>query len=145
MLLITNYSSVYLSICLFISFIYLLNYTPSGRSVFTKEYLAWLKATPKLGRPILSGSIFISLEVTQQVTRQKILPKSGGIVAHKLFTLACKIQKALPVVVAKSREKHQTILVSSGGVAVVTIAYVHNILLNLRDPFLVGAFLPRWR
>ena len=83
--------------------------------------------------------------MTQQVTRQKILPKSGGVVAHKLFTLACKIQKALPVVVAKSIEKHQTILVSSGGVAVVTIAYIHNILLNLGDPFLVGAFLPRWR
>ena len=47
--------------------------------------------------------------------------------------------------VAKSREKHQTILVSSGGVAVVTIADIHNILLNLGDPFLVGAFLPRWR
>ena len=46
------------------------------------EYLAWLKATPKLGRPILGGSIFVSLEVIEQQSEQKILANSGGVAGY---------------------------------------------------------------
>ena len=40
----------------------------------TKEYFAWLKTAPKLGRTILSGSIFAPLDLTVQITKTK---KSG--------------------------------------------------------------------
>ena len=54
------------------------------------------------------------------------------------------MQKILPVVVGKTRDKNPEIFANNGEVAVLTSAYTYIILLNLRDPVLVGVLLLQW-
>ena len=103
-LLITNYLSVYLSIYVF--YIYLSIYLTIllvVRQSLTKEYFAWLRATTKLGRPIFSGIIFASTEVTDQITRPKNLCQLWS--SSSLYICLRSFEK-YPVVVCENKEKN---------------------------------------
>ena len=101
-LLITYYSSVYLSIHLFVLFLYLFKY-------FKQEH-----------------SCLIGGDRANNQSK-KFFPIVVGQHPIHLLTLTCKIQKTLPVAVGKTGEKNQKILANSVRVAVLTTAYTYII------------------
>ena len=83
-LLITNYSSDYLSIYLFILSIYLFNYAPDGRSLLPKSTLPGWRLLLNLGTHF-KWKHFCLIERDQannQSKKQKIYGNSGGIAAY---------------------------------------------------------------
>ena len=65
--------------------------------------VAWVKATPKRGRPILSGSIFALLEVTEQQSRAKNPYQYWwGIRLYTCLHLLAKYKKPFPLVKVKT-------------------------------------------
>ena len=120
-LLISNYSSVYLSMYLFILSIYLTILLVVGVSYqrvpcLAESYSQTWEAHFKWENFYLIGGNRVNNQ------RKKSLTIGVGQQPIQLLTLTSKIQKTFPVVLNKTKEKYQKILASSGQVAVLTTA-----------------------